>query len=488
MVDTLGVHCVAALNVSALGSVKVVEGYDAVLSCNVTGSKGTLVPPCSDDVQLEWLVNGSTIASCLDGSLENYSREITFDPGTGSLTVHAIRTTDAANFTCAANDRFSGFEYDTTELIVKREKFRVETSVVQTAYIGGNVSLQCSVLAESPLYNRQFKFQWSRGNVKLSDNMCKGIEGSSEKAKYEYHYDNLSCNLTVLNVEKNETGNYTCRVNDTFYEQTNSTQLNVTEIVTTEEPRSETISTYVETTSIISTLSTASLFTGSTPPTAKGATTSTEPPVETSTSPALTIVSVLLLVLLCFISILLLVWYYLIRTKDGHAQNNQYVVHFRRNSNLTPDEQQALTAPERSEIVIGESNLYEENHTMVRHVTSAPTAPPSANTNLNVKVQHTTRDGVQCAQVTLQDKEGTWYNPAKANKGAGAQPKRIARSQEELIYIDIQHLREHPRNAPPIRTEPPTEYAEIMHITASGSTSTGLYGLGAKGGHELPVW
>ena len=104
---------------------EVVEGDDAVLKCNVTRSNGTLVPPCRDDVQLEWLVNGSTIASCSEGSLEKYSREITFDEETGSLTIHDIRTTDAANFTCAVNG-IDGTEYSTAEIIVIRGEFSLE--------------------------------------------------------------------------------------------------------------------------------------------------------------------------------------------------------------------------------------------------------------------------------------------------------------------------------------------------------------------------
>ncbi len=110
------------LNVSSIGKVVVTEGDDVVLTCNVTRSDGKLLPPCSGDVQIEWLVNGSTISSCSAGSLDNYSRELKFNPDSGSLTIHDTQTTDAAIFICGVNAHTDGYEHSTTELVVQRGK------------------------------------------------------------------------------------------------------------------------------------------------------------------------------------------------------------------------------------------------------------------------------------------------------------------------------------------------------------------------------
>ncbi|XP_033641590.1 uncharacterized protein LOC117301669 isoform X2 [Asterias rubens] len=230
-VGTLVCWC-NGISVSTTGNVEVVEGDDAVLKCNVTRSNGTLVPPCRDDVQLEWLVNGSTIASCSEGSLEKYSREITFDEETGSLTIHDIRTTDAANFACAVYGRFGGYEYDTTELIVKRAPKTVKVSTTRMLEVvdGESAVLECTVTGStgSLLPPCSVELAWL---VKDSEMVisCTGfyIKHSYSYSSGEFIFENHTGTLTIPNVRLGHAGLFTCRVNTTKGYKHSVTELKV---------------------------------------------------------------------------------------------------------------------------------------------------------------------------------------------------------------------------------------------------------------------
>ncbi|XP_071806587.1 uncharacterized protein [Asterias amurensis] len=231
-VGTLVCWC-NGINVSTTDKVEVVEGDDAVLSCNVTRGDGALVPPCSDDVRLEWLVDGSTIASCLEGRPYNESREITFDEETGSLTIHDVRTTDAANFTCAVNDRFGGYEYDTTELIiVKRapKTVKVSTTRMMEVVEGESAVLECTVTGStgSLLPPCSVELAWL---VKDSEMVisCTGfyIKHSYSYSSGEFIFENQTGTLTIPTVRLGHAGLFTCRVNTTQEYKYSVTELKV---------------------------------------------------------------------------------------------------------------------------------------------------------------------------------------------------------------------------------------------------------------------
>ena len=108
---------------STQGTLTVAEGDDAVLECNATGSDGTFVPPCNHGIKLEWLVTGSTIASC-SGINAYYTRHVQFDNRTGTLTIPNVLISDEGTFTCYVGSG-GGFVLGTTSLTVEEGAYNV---------------------------------------------------------------------------------------------------------------------------------------------------------------------------------------------------------------------------------------------------------------------------------------------------------------------------------------------------------------------------
>ncbi len=209
----------------------VTEGDDAVLTCNVTRSDGKLLPPCSDDVQLEWLVNGSTIASCLSaGSLDNYSRELKFNPDSGSLTIQDTRTTDAAIFICGVIGFNAGYEHSTTELVVRRAVVKVSTMRMVEVVEGEAAVLECRVTGSigTVLSPCSVELAWLVNDSEMVIS-CSGfyIKHSHSYSSGEYRFENQTGTLTIPNVRPGQAGLLTCRVNTTRGYKHSVTELRV---------------------------------------------------------------------------------------------------------------------------------------------------------------------------------------------------------------------------------------------------------------------
>ncbi|XP_033641525.1 uncharacterized protein LOC117301612 [Asterias rubens] len=94
-------------------------------------------------------------------------------------------------------------------------------------------------------------------------------------------------------------------------------------------------------------------------------------------------------------------------------------------------------------------------------------SPPASLIDNHKVIQHyDSGNGVMYTSVNREKRPQASAAPyTGVTRGATAikyQPKKVARPGE-LVYADLQHTRHHPPNAPPIRTEPPTQYAAISH-------------------------
>ncbi|XP_038065756.1 uncharacterized protein LOC119735883 [Patiria miniata] len=157
------------------------------------------------------------------------------------------------------------------------------------------------------------------------------------------------------------------------------------------------------------------------------------------------------------------------RKKDNiPSDGNQPVVHYTRTG---PDRPTASVSPVLS-TVVGPSdagNIYEEN-TLLPSSQSPPAATPPSSSGIqatrnfrrynpgNRAVETVVLPGLPVQQSDM---------PTTSNQ----QPGTII-SKEVLMYADVHHTKTHPLDVPPIRTEPPTQYADIDNFLISTPVET----------------
>ncbi|XP_038065749.1 uncharacterized protein LOC119735876 [Patiria miniata] len=386
-----------------------------------------------------------------------------------------------------------------------------ETTSMFNGIIGGGIALECFVKSV-PFGFPNINFKWLLGNKPLHD-VCTE-EGNTKTGKYDYHHDNHGCNLTINSLELTDEGCYRCEAQysaTTVWKNSTLTvnappndvciinattgeiysgDVNVgpdtdqtfTCLATDTKPpavitwtfagkntsgKTRVVGTRLHNTS--STFTVPSFQPGQRENltcTATGAGgkvvtnirllsqhQKSDPSMQSQMSLifiAVGIAAALLLVLVAAI----VCWK---RQRDNvPSDGNQPVVHYTRTG---PDRPTASVSPVLS-TVVGPSdagNIYEENTFL-----PSSQSPPAATTPSISSIQaarNFRRYNPGNREVETVVLPGPPVEQSDMPTTSNQQPATII-SKEVLMYADLHHTKTHPLGVPPIRTEPPTQYAD----------------------------
>ncbi|XP_022100149.1 T-cell surface protein tactile-like isoform X2 [Acanthaster planci] len=399
----------------------------------------------------------------------------------------------ACHVSSAGGIRISNF----TLIVFQRIELAETTPLLSR--IGESATLGCFV-KNVPLGFPNINFTWLVDGTILQDVL--------DEQKYTFDYDNHGCNLTIDNLQLTDEGRYKCEVRYSLTTVWKSTTLTVAV-----PPQS----VYIidETTGIVRgnhshiPQTSSQMFTclaTDTKPAAEitwtingktagmesneevvgsrlfnTSSTITVPPVQSGQRENLTctatgsgrrvavtlrligqqsdgsalqstliVIAVTVALLVVFI-VTIIVWKHRKRNSSSHA--NRVTVQF---NQIDANGPAAAANPPVTTAIESSANIYEENGSFLR-LNSHPALPTSPSNG----------DGHPVTRSVQR------YRPAEpsVSRGSGRQSdvpstsrQRPTNQREGVVtYIDVHHSRTHPPDAPPIRTEPPTQYADINH-------------------------
>ncbi|XP_038065762.1 uncharacterized protein LOC119735890 [Patiria miniata] len=503
----------AAYHLSSETILTAVEGEDVELECKALD--WAVTPPGNGTVvSFEWLVNKSAIVTCTyTKTIAGYTPVL--NRTSGALTIpHVPRSLNGTKFQCQALHG-GGNNNSVIQLIVFNGIGITETTSMFNGIIGGGIALECfvkSVQFGFPNIN----FKWLLGNKTLHD-VCTE-EGSTKKGKYDYHHDNRGCNLTINSLDLTDEGCYRCEaqystttvwknstltvnappkdvyiINATTGEVYSGdvlirpdTDHSFTCLATDTKPPAEITCTFAgkntsgETRVAGTKLhNTSSTFTvpsfqpgqrGNLTCTATGAgrkvvtnilllsqRQESDPSMQSQMPLIFVAVGIAAALLLVLVAAIV---FWKRRKNNVPSDGNQPVVHYTRTGTDRPT---ASVSPVLN-TVVGPSdagNIYEEN-SFLPSGQSPPTATPPSSSGFQATRNFRRYNPGNRALGTVV-LPGPPMEQSDMPTSSNQQPAATI-SKEVLIYADVHHTKTHPLDVPPIRTEPPTQYADINNF------------------------